>query len=532
MDGSKIKSSLGRIWEEIGFEIRDQHKTVLISTLIWGLVAHGYMFFNKFSWHDDMFYLKGVGATYTSGRWFLGFLGELVNKLMGQNVSVPLYNGLFALLFVALGNVLLVEIFHLKKRFSAFFLGGLMIVFPSLVTTYGYMFTVSYMMFSAFLAILGVYLAGVLRTAYLGIPAGAICICLSLGIYQGYLPLAATVCLMAFVNNVIMEPECVLKRGGGFEKAVQWVGSLLLGLALYFIVNHTVLAVKGLILTNYMGISGMGHTNLKMLMKGTTAAFKEFFIPVLGGKADLYMLTIRKAYYVALVIIICLAVWHMLQVWKKNRAACLLLFAAALCFPVAMNLQYLMGAAGIHGVMLYARVMIFVLPLVLNERLEFCGGAIRKCSAGIVGALLLFSCLFYTHFANVCYLQTEFQHSKEVSLMTTLATQIKATKGYRQDLPIVYLNAEGIYSDSLKESTNVNFINEFGIELDPYARTFWVWKKGMQYWCGFYQAEITDEKLISEIAAKKKVRDMPSYPEEGSVCIVDGVIVVKFDKPE
>ena len=168
MDGSKIKSSLGRIWDEIGFEIRDQHKTVLISTLIWGLVAHGYMFFNKFSWHDDMFYLKGVGATYTSGRWFLGFLGELVNKLMGQNVSVPLYNGLFALLFVALGNVLLVEIFHLKKRFSAFFLGGLMIVFPSLVTTYGYMFTVSYMMFSAFLAILGVYLAGVLRTAYLG----------------------------------------------------------------------------------------------------------------------------------------------------------------------------------------------------------------------------------------------------------------------------------------------------------------------------------------------------------------------------
>ena len=116
--------------------------------------------------------------------------------------------------------------------------------------------------------------------------------------------------------------------------------------------------------------------------------------------------------------------------------------------------------------------------------------------------------------------------------MTTLATQIKATKGYRQDLPIVYLNAEGIYSDSLKESTNVNFINEFGIELEPYARTFWVWKKGMQYWCGFYQAEITDEKLISEIAAKKKVRDMPSYPEEGSVCIVDGVIVVKFDKPE
>lgn len=531
MDLQKKKNYLEAVWQEIRFDILIQHKTVFFSTLLWGLAAHGYMFFNKFSWHDDLFYLEGVGATYTSGRWFLGVLGELVNITMGHNVSVPWFNGLAALLLVALGNVLLVEIFHLKKRISAFFVGGVMIVFPSLVTTYGYMFTVAYMMFSAFLAILGVYLAGALKKAYLGIPAGAICICLSLGIYQGYLPLAATVCLMAFLNNVIMEPESVLKRGGGFEKAVRWVLSLSFGLVSYFIVNNTILAVKGLVLTNYMGISNMGHTNLETLLGGIISAFKEFFVPVLGGRADLYMLASRKAYYVALVITVCLLVWHILQVWKKNRAASLLLFAAALCFPIAMNLQYLMGAAGVHGVMLYARVMIFVLPVVLNERLESCGNVLRKCSAGLVGGVLLYSCLFYTHYANMCYLQAEFQHSKEVSLMTTLATQIKSTKGYRKDLPIVYLNAQDIYSDSLKDSTDEELVKEFGIELEPYFRTFWVWKKGMRNWCGFYQEEITDEKQVSKIEAKKEVQDMPSYPTEGSIRIVDGVIVVKFDKP-
>lgn len=528
MDLQKIISNLKAVWQDVRFDILIQHKTVFFSTLLWGLAAHGYMFFNKFSWHDDMYYLEGVGSTYMSGRWFLGILGKLVKIFMGRNVSVPWYNGLVALIFVALGNVLLVEIFQLKKRFSAFFLGAVMIVFPSLVTTYGYMFTVSYMMFSVFLAILGVYLTGALKKAYLGIPAGAICICLSLGIYQGYLPLAATVCLMAFLNNVIMEPESVLKYGGGFGKAVRWVASLSLGLVLYFIVNHVILEIKGIELTDYMGINNMGHTNLKMLLSGVVAAYKDFFVPILGGRADLYMLTVRKAYYISLVIIACLFIWHLLQTWKKNRVAGLLLLAAALCFPIALNLLYLMGSAWYHGVMLYAKVMIFVLPVVLNERLEPCGNVLKKCSAGAVGALLLFSCLFYTHYANMCYLQAEFQQSKLVANMTTLATQIKSTKGYRKDLPIVYLNAQEPYSDSLKDSTNMELINEFDIELEPYSRIFWAWKTGMQHWCGFYQTEITDEKQISKIEKKKEVQNMPTYPEQGSIRIVDGVIVVKF----
>ena len=47
-------------------------KTVLCSATFWGLLAHGMVLFNKYSFHDDARYFNDVGATYESGRWMLG----------------------------------------------------------------------------------------------------------------------------------------------------------------------------------------------------------------------------------------------------------------------------------------------------------------------------------------------------------------------------------------------------------------------------------------------------------------------------
>lgn len=65
-------------------------KTVLCSATFWGLLAHGMVLFNKYSFHDDVRYFNEVGATYESGRWMLGILGSLSANLLGsKNYSLP-----------------------------------------------------------------------------------------------------------------------------------------------------------------------------------------------------------------------------------------------------------------------------------------------------------------------------------------------------------------------------------------------------------------------------------------------------------
>lgn len=85
-------------------------KTVLCSATFWGLLAHGMVLFNKYSFHDDVRYFNEVGATYESGRWMLGILGSLSANLLGsKNYSLPVVNGTITILCIAAIVYLLVD---------------------------------------------------------------------------------------------------------------------------------------------------------------------------------------------------------------------------------------------------------------------------------------------------------------------------------------------------------------------------------------------------------------------------------------
>lgn len=91
------------------------------------------------------------------------------------------------------------------------------------------------------------------------------------------------------------------------------------------------------------------------------------------------------------------------------------------------------------------------------------------------------------------------------------------------DLPIAYLNSEG--RRHMEPAATWTLMEIPGVEIGPYDNSFSAWKTGLVRWCGFQHDEITD---ISEIEMLPEVQEMTSYPDAGSVCIVDGVIIVKF----
>lgn len=525
MDIKKTKQTVMRERRYLKDYIEKQHIAVFAATIIMGIFAHGFMFLNKFSWHDDMNHLLDVGTTYYSGRWFLGVLGESVQRYVG-NFSLPWFHGLVSLLFLAVANVLLVEMFRLKRIVSCILLGGMMIVFPSWVSTFGYMFTAPYYAVSIFLALLGIYLVWTMKNVWGGILMGAVCICLSLGIYQAYLPLAVTVLVMAFLNEVITEPERSFKAH--FWKGGSGILAVLFGLILYFIINKIFLSLKQISLSDYQNLNQMGHIDIKMMAKGIVSAWGEFIVPVEGGRMDLYMQSVRPAYYAVLILTLVILAWHTVKCWKRNHITAFFLLGGTLCFPIGVNLLYLMGEMTfIHGIMLYAKVMVFILPIVLVERVEIDACKVRKYGTILLSVLLIFVGGFYTHFANVCYLQADFQQKEVISWMNVLVARIQSEEGYRKELPIVYLNCEE-HTHDIPASTTTPM--EFpGVEIIPYDGQFYGsfsgWKVGLYRWCGFRHKEITE---TADIEALPEVQEMPFYPDAGSVRIIDEMIIVKF----
>ena len=113
-------------------------KTVLCSAAFWGLLAHGMVLFNKYSFHDDVRYFNEVGATYESGRWMLGaFFGKVLsaNLLGGQNYSLPAVNGTITILCIAAIVYLLVDSLRIQSKPLVILLCGSMVTFPSVTGT-------------------------------------------------------------------------------------------------------------------------------------------------------------------------------------------------------------------------------------------------------------------------------------------------------------------------------------------------------------------------------------------------------------
>lgn len=130
----------------------------------------------------------------------------------------------------------------------------------------------------------------------------------------------------------------------------------------------------------------------------------------------------------------------------------------------------------------------------------------------------------YSRFSNACYLKATLKQQENISYFTTLITRIKSTKGYDDKYPVVYIG------NSISDCT-ITELGEFrSIEAYPYQTDFlsvnaFSWKDTMRLWCGFSPLE-GDERIFT---ANEEVDKMPCYPDDGSIMIIDGTVVVKFN---
>ena len=58
--------------------INVKYKLAFLSCFIFSIFSQSFGLFNKLSFHDDIVSLFDVGATYTSGRWGLEILKQII----------------------------------------------------------------------------------------------------------------------------------------------------------------------------------------------------------------------------------------------------------------------------------------------------------------------------------------------------------------------------------------------------------------------------------------------------------------------
>lgn len=163
-------------------KIDSKTKAAIFSAFVFGILAHGMMFFNKYSFHDDIQQIFHVGGTYTLGRWFLHFLAKCSQIFFhSPHYSLPLIKGLTSILFIAISSVLVIKILRIKYVTTSVLISAIMVVFPVWASVFGYMFTAPYYAFALLLSSFGIFIlckSQENRTS----------LCCSIGIYQAFIP--------------------------------------------------------------------------------------------------------------------------------------------------------------------------------------------------------------------------------------------------------------------------------------------------------------------------------------------------------
>ena len=250
-------------------------------------------------------------------------------------------------------------------------------------------------------------------------------------------------------------------------------------------------------------------------------------------------------------------------------------------YPLTVNFIFVMTDYDVYSLMLYAQVFVFVYPVMMTGLLSACPAGTGACapagrpggkSAGVLttaepaaresacgipspavgetdhavavhrrgagrpgrrfgtalrvltAALAVYSVIFYCRYDNLCYYKAERMQDAAIAYDEILIARIMAVDGYDASLPVCFVN------DLEKDVTGWTVDEELeGANITPYTGleiiNCYSWVSFMSSHCGYSPRVIENYHQYDEYIEEE---DMPSYPAEGSIRVIDGVIVVNF----
>lgn len=502
-------------WHRFVAFLRSRESRVCyLATAIFGTLSYLYLFVNNINNNDMIASLpKGYGTGVTSGRWLLHLLGTLVDRIWGT-YNVPLFNGLVALLLLALTSAVLVRVLELRRRSVCFAVAAVTAAASPIASTMFFQFTVHYFVLALLCVVVAAYLLK--RPSLVGFLGAAVLGACSLGIYQAYFPFFAVILLLTLVITCL-DAEQTMKDV--FLHALRCLAALLLSYLLYRLCLKICLTVLGTQLSDYQGMDSMGSLSLRMIPR----AYREFFLLPVREFAGF-----NSTRFLRMMILILMAASAVLLAFflRGNPMRVLFTLLIVLLLPLAANAFLVLAAQStIYTRMCMGLMAVFYLPIVLAEHLPIRKEKTRRVAALALSAVLLLTSVNYAWQSNGNYQMVYYSNRKAENYFTTLFTRIKSLDGYREGMQVVFVGEK--FSDVSYQDNWLNtpflYRGRTGAvaQLNMYSRAQFV-----ANYLGYSFRNITQEEAAKYAL---EIEAMACYPDSGSLQIVDNLVLVRLE---
>lgn len=499
------------VWSKIPIQVR----TAFLTALVVGLITHFYTFTNLFPNHD------GINSALIfdqdmlfQGRWF-----QRIAMFFSSPYNMPWVNGCLSILILSMAVGFTVSVVGVKKKVSAILIACFMVTFPTIASSYTYLYMADGFMVALLFAAFAVYLSRKFKK--FGFLFASIFICLSLAIYQAYICYSIALFVVLLVFDVLddrkLGKEIILQ-------AIKDLGSLVLGLVLYAIVLLILLKVKDETLVSYQNINQMGVSSVANLISSTILAFKSFFKYFMEDTNKFFTIPTVIMHFCAVGVSAILGIYIFVKkkIWK-NSIKTILLVMLFILIPVALNSIYLLSAQVVHSLMIYSMSVFFILFLKLVEIYKECTNK-ENCKillswfALIISVVIIFDSFLLS---NKAYYTLQTNYNKTYAYAIKVSTRVEDSPGYYEGIPVAFIG----YTKNAPITTfpliGVGYRSTYITEHSSHYYNFFRDYVGVDY------TRVSFDQL-QQIRETQMFKDMPVYPLQGCTAIIDEVFVIKL----
>ena len=519
----KETSVLNDIYQYLKDKVKKQWIVAFFATIGIGLFTYGYLMTNRFLTYDSMWNIYSDQDMISSGRQFLTYVCGI-----SSFYDLPYLNGFLAILYLAVTSIFLVEIFKIKNYLSVVLVSGLLVTFPSVISTFGYSFTVDGYMLAILLVTVAFWLTD---NKKFGCLTGAVLLGISLGIYQAYLSFVMILCVLSLLLYLLEErnyKKIFTKIG---QYAVMGVG----GYAFYVLTLNLMLAVKDVELSGYQGTDKINSFALSQLPAGLTSARVNFIDFI--RYANVLTTTDFMKIAVILLAIIGVAAYGYLFITKKvykRIGVVLLIGVLVISIPFCATVINILSPETIHHLLLRgAWSLFFIFAVVLVERAAFYTKFKEKILkqtitivALVCSAVLIFE---FAKMAQIVGFNMQERYEKSYALTLRIVEKLETTEGYSHGMKVAILG--GGPDMDMYPSTDItteDLVGYFGVGGDYSLNST---EKFATFMSHFMNVTIQTIDYEDEIALTQtpEFLEMEKFPDSECIKKIGDVWVVKLN---
>lgn len=467
----------------------------------------------------------------------LGRFGIWIYDTIRDYHISPFLVTLVSLMWNGIIAVLIGRIFEMTEC-STLITGVLLLTAPHLMDLLTYYYCSSVYMLSFFCAVLSAYMfIGSESKKGWSFLLGCLGIFISLSIYQAYLFVAVTLCLLKTINVLLrqwkdrtIKESCIRL----FSAAVGCVCSSVI----YIIVAKAIQKLTGHLPDTARGVDTMGSIPLERignLIKGTYVYFYRYFFTDRLLKNSAWKLQWINLGIFILLLVICFA-WIILpRVYQQMRRLGLIILGI-LCIPIVFTgitiaaWQFsLEGATGILVVPTMQIVYIWGVSLVDKGSDSYSFTRCLKRSYFLfIGALLIIQICFLGTFQR----QMQYQQERYLNAAEQMQKEIMKIAGGDPEVPVMVLgtlDGHGSHFVNERKETDQSLqwtVASYGMVWDNWTASLIGWYHIFRDYLDLGYERCWDHEY-NEFRQTGQYEKMPTFPEEGSVILWQDKVIIK-----